>query len=351
MRHLWLAKAFVLAPAFLLAGPHYGYAQVAAAATGVDAGQQALDEHANVHESAWRHEIESDLIAEKFDDLDRMAEHYRRDKTRVPGGGWRLAMFYEALDAPQQTDKDSMDHIEHLTNWMKARPESITARVALAESLHRWAWVARGNGTADKVTADGWRLFDTRIKESQIVLEGSANLTHMCPQYYVEMLGVGLGQNWDEKRMMATFERGIQLEPEYHYLYKAMVNYLLPKWDGQPGDSAAFAKKSADNIGGDAGDMLYFQLAGVMVKRGNGSNFSLQGIDWQRIQRGYRVMTTQFGVSRKEQNELAFMAYKFKDVDVAKQQFAAIGDDWAQGVWKDKKFFDRIRDWSQGVGS
>jgi hypothetical protein len=348
MRHLWLAKAFVLAPAFLLV-PHYGYAQVAA--TGVDAAQQALDEHANAHESAWKHEIENDLIAEKFDDLDRMADHYRRDKTRVTGGGWRLAMFYDALDAPQQTDKDSMDHIEHLTNWMKARPESITARVALAESLHRWAWVARGNGTANAVTADGWRLFDMRIKESQVVLEGSANLKTMCPQYYSEMLGVGLAQNWDEKRMMATFERGIQLEPEYHYLYKQMVNYLLPKWDGQPGDSAAFAKESADNVGGDAGDMLYFQLAGVMVKRGNGRSFSLQGIDWQRIQHGYRVMATQYGVSHKEQNELAFMAYKFNDVDVARQQFAAIGDDWTRGVWKDKKFFDRIRDWSQGVGA
>jgi hypothetical protein len=42
------------------------------------------------------------------------------------------------------------------------------------------------------------------------------------------------------------------------------------------------------------------------------------------------------------------MAYKYEDLTVARQQFAAIGDNWATAVWRDKQFFDKVRDWSTG---
>ena len=95
---------------------------------------------------AWSQDLEANLVAEKFDDLDQIANQLRRDKTRLRGGDWKLAVFYNVLDRPLLDDKDSVDHLEHLRHWMTARPESITARIALARSLHRWAWVARGNG-------------------------------------------------------------------------------------------------------------------------------------------------------------------------------------------------------------
>jgi hypothetical protein len=230
---------------------------------------------------------------------------------------------------------------------MKAHPESITPRIALATSLHRWAWVARGNGMADTVTPEGWRLFDERIKEAQVVLDGSAKMQNMCPQWYSEMMTVGLGQSWDAKRVKENFDRGIQFEPDYYYLYLQFANYLLPKWDGHPGDASTFARSSADRLGGSAGDLLYFQIATVLIRRGDG-DFPIKQMDWERIRRGYQALSTQYGVDRRTKNQLAFMAYKYRDVNVLKQQFAVIGDDWAPGVWRDRKFFDRARDWSQG---
>lgn len=304
----------------------------------------STDESA-VRPGLWVRVVQSNLINEKFDELDHMADHYRQDKTRLPGGDWRLHVFYGVLDAPQQTDKDTRDHLAHLEHWMTQRPASVTARVALASSLHRWAWVARGNGLADTVTPEGWRLFNERIKESQTVLEGSASMSPMCPQWYVEMMTVGLAQGWDNARIKQVFDRGIQFEPDYYYLYLHYANYLLPKWEGQPGASSAFAKSSADNLGGDAGDLLYFQIATVLIKRGDG-NFPVQEMDWQRIQRGYRALSTQYGTSRRTMNQLAFMAYKYRDAAVAGQQFALIGDQWAPGIWRDRQFFDRARDWA-----
>ncbi len=52
-------------------------------------------------------------------------------------------------------------------------------------------------------------------------------------------------------------------------------------------------------------------------------------------------------MTQKLQNQLAFMAWKYRDTKVG-QQFAAIGDKWSRGVWGEKQRFDRARDWSNG---
>jgi len=323
-------------------------AQCALAQTATSTAVSTQAEDPLAHYGRWKRAIEADLIAGKFDDLDGMAAQYRRDKTRMPGGEWVLRKFYAALDAPQLTDKDSMEHIAHLEDWMKQRPESITARVALATSLHRWAWVARGNGLANTVTATGWQLFGERIKRSQEVLQSAANLHTMCPQWYSEMMIVGLAQSWSARQMQETFDRGVQFESDYYYLYEQYANYLLPKWDGKPGDASAFAKTSADKLGGDAGDILYFQIATILIKRGDGG-FPVHEMDWERIQRGYKTLCAQYGGDSTGRNQLAFMAFKFHDAAVARQQFDQIGDDWVESVWRQRMFFDRIRDWSHGI--
>jgi hypothetical protein len=301
------------------------------------------------HEGRLVHSVRAYLVAEQFDELDRLADQFRRDRERWPGGQWKLHTLYEALDAPHQTDKDSVEHLEHLRHWMAQRPESITARVALATSLKRWAWVARGNGLANTVSEEQWALFNQRIAEAQVVLEGSRDMKVMCPQWYEERMAVGLAQGWDGRQMQELFDRAVQFEPEYQFFYKSRTNYLLPKWYGGPDDAVKFAKKQADRLGGDRGDYMYYEMATVIVKKGNGNlEKFLPGMDWGRIQRGYQALAARFGVNRGEKNQLAFMAWQFKDKGVAQQQFASIGQDWSEGVWRDRKLFDRARDWADG---
>jgi len=295
------------------------------------------------------HDVRVQLVAEQFDEIDRTADAFRREKSRWNGGGWKLRTIYEALDAPHQTDKDTVEHLAHLEKWMRQRPESITARVALATSLTRWAWVGRGNSTADKVTEEGWQQFNQRAQEAQAVLEGSHDMRTMCPQWYSEEMTVGLALGWDAHRMQELFERAVQFEPDYQYFYKSRANYLLPKWYGSEQAVTKFARDAANRRGGDQGDYLYFEMASVIVKRGNGNITPMvKALDWDRIQRGYQALQTLYGANRGQKNELAFMAYKFNDLGMARQQFASIGQDWARGVWRDRSFFDKVRDWSNG---
>jgi len=282
--------------------------------------------------SKWTRLIETDLVEEKFDELDRMA--------------YQLKEFYGALDKPMLTDKDTLDHMAHLRHWIAQRPDSITARVALATSLHRWAWVARGNSMANTVTDNGWKLFDQRIQESLDVLNAASKLRERCPQWYAEMMIVGLAQGWDEPKMREVFEQGIQFEPEYFDLYKQMAMYLLPKWEGKPGEAVDFATSSADRVGGEQGDAIYFHIA-VSVVGKNGRNYGVKEMDWARIQRGYQAITAQYGTTGRLKNKMAWFAYRFRDAAVARQQFELIGDRWDRDVWHDRERFDEARDWAQ----
>ena len=48
-------------------------------------------------ERSLRQLIESDVIQEKFDELDALAEKYQRENSRTRGGGWRLWDFYQTI--------------------------------------------------------------------------------------------------------------------------------------------------------------------------------------------------------------------------------------------------------------
>ncbi len=346
-----LVSPFVVVPALLLASYAPLAAQSAKASDDTPLAGLTIApndvEGTKIPYEKWLHLVRTALVEEKFDDLDQAADRYRSEKSRGQGGSWALHAFYEALDAPQESDKDTLDHLAHLERWIAARPESITARVALATSLERWAWVARGHGYANTVTPEGWKLFNERISKAQSVLEAAERLHATCPQWSLEMMRVGLAQSWDADRMRQTFERGVEAEPGYFYLYQVYADYLLPKWDGKPGDSSAFAKASADNVGGADGDELYFRIAAMLIRRGDDS-FPAHEMDWQRIQRGYQTLSEHYGSSRQTRNQMAFIAWRFGDAGIARQQFLAIGDKWAVSVWGTRERFDRARDWAHG---
>jgi hypothetical protein len=67
-----------------------------------------------------------------------------------------------------------------------------------------------------------------------------------------------------------TFVEGsVRFEPAYHYLYMQYANYLLPKWHGHPVDASSFARMSADAVGGNDDDILYFQIATNLITHGD----------------------------------------------------------------------------------
>lgn len=76
--------------------------------------------------------------------------------------------------------------------WIAAQPASITARVAYAGFQTEYAWKARGSDYANKVTAEGWRLFEQRLASARDILVKARELPEKDPVWWSMMLKVAL---------------------------------------------------------------------------------------------------------------------------------------------------------------
>jgi hypothetical protein len=295
----------------------------------------------------YRKMISRLLKERKFGLLDCLADSARNRKEIFPGGTWKLHTLYLGLNEPQlhATEKDWIGHISSLKQWVSARPQSITARIALAESYVNYAWEARGHGYADTVSENGWKLFKERSAQGRQILKHASDLPQKCPEWYVAMQDVALAQGWTPSAKQALLEQAIKFDPDYFYYYRKYAVSILPEWDGAEGQLGTFLKTTADKIGGTTGDILYFQVASLVVCcQAEPLNFS-----WPRIQRGFDALEKRHGAELDNGNRLARMAVIYNDLVVANKMLARIGDQWSDEVWQTRSYFESVKNWAKQV--
>lgn len=311
---------------------------VAQAKVAVLAKPPEIDEYTN--------EISFQMYRGDFAKLDEIADKARSTKARFPGGGWKLFTFYTQLQAmpSDATDADWQKHLDFFKRWMTARPQSITARVGLADAYIDYAWVARGKGYADQVTAEGGRLFDERIEQAANVLMEASKLQAKCPHWYYEFLVVGMAQGLDKAQMRQIFDKGVAFAPDYYYLYQQEAFSLLPQWSGDEGDTEAFADETYRKVGGDKGAELYFLIASTLCSECG--EFKPEQYSWPRLQAGFAALEKDYGMEPGRLNRFARMAVLYQDKTVASNAFARIGDNCEQSVWGTRAQFDAQRAWA-----
>jgi hypothetical protein len=289
------------------------------------------------------------LEQEKFETLDMIADQNRSSKERFPGGFWALHIAYMGLCKPRRGNNAGEAewklHLERLQRWVVQRPNSITARVALAEAYQHYGWKARGSGTSDTVTEDGWQLLNQRLELSGKVLKEAFALPVKCPEWYLALQALLQDMSASKDLQAAAFEKSVAFEPDYQYYYRMRATSLAEKWGGEEGETAAFAQKAADRLGGRKGDMVYFQIA-YELNCNCGEDQNLHGMSWERIKRGYKALEESYGVSLTNLNKVAYMAAIGGDPLYANELFTRIGDFWDQKTWKDRKYFETARDWA-----
>jgi hypothetical protein len=304
---------------------------------------RALDE--------YRDAIAQLLKQEKFAELDCLADAARAGKTRFPGGGWKLRNIYIGLEDPRPghpTEEDWQQHLKLVERWMSSNPRSITATIALSESYTEYGWSARGDGFADSVSDSGWKLYGERVAKAKAILDEHSDLATKCPDWYIAMQQVAQGQSWSRPRAAALLQQAIAFEPGYPYYYRIYGNYLLPKWGGQDGDTTRFAEETANRIGGEAGDILYFQIAEAILCGCQEPEFDR--FSWPRLQSGFTALEKKYGPSMLLVNSFALMAAKSQDWVAADAAFKRIGDKWSEERWGTEGFFKQNRDAAAQVG-
>jgi hypothetical protein len=277
--------------------------------------------------------------AKDFDKLDALARKYRESKEHYADGLWKMNEVYAGiLPDKQASDSDWSEHLAVLESWMKAKPDSITARVALGDSLVSYAWKARGGGYAKTVTKDGWKLFGERLKQATDVLIEAHTLKEQCPRWWSVMLQAALGSGADRASYDRIFNEAVAFDPSYMVYYSRKANYLLPRWHGRPGEWEAFVARAADNIGGEDGDILYARV--VWFEESSFRNvFRENKVSWERTDKGLEALMKRYPTSLAVKSERAYLAGMAGDRPKARKYFDALGGKVDLSVWDSRNNF------------
>src|SRR6266850_5242281 len=267
---------------------------------------------AETSEDKERSEIKAEsfalLTSGQYDRLDSLARTHRASKECYADGLWKLKEVYEGLvPAENNSETQWQARLTAIREWIKAKPESITASVALADTLVSYAWKARGSGYADTVTQNGWKLFEQRLTEAVQVLKNSKALKETCPRWWSIMLRTALGSGVDKPTFQTLFAEAVKAEPANAGYYLQMAYYLLPRWHGKPNDAARFLQEAADQTGGEDGDLLYARVAWYLQGI-EGNIFDDRNLSWERADRGFQVLEKRFPDSPLVRNGRAYIA-------------------------------------------
>jgi hypothetical protein len=266
-----------------------------------------------------------DLVASNaFDQLDGLAKDLRNAQECYVHGVWKLTYFYEGLDflTGEATDSEWTNHLATLKKWVQEKPDSVTARVAFANGLIDYAWFARGHNFADKVPDEEWKLFFERLNEAVVVLKSAKNLEEQCPCCWAAMLRAELGLQTERSKYDTTFNAAVKAWPNYTPFYFIRANFLLPRWYGADGELAKDLEQSANQVGGDKGDMLYAQVIWNLESMVFSKDpFGEYHFSWERANKGLEAIKKRYPDSLAAKNEAARMAAQANDFKAAKTYF------------------------------
>jgi hypothetical protein len=295
-------------------------------------------------------EAKNKLNEGDFEALEKIAKELRASKEMYFQGTWALNSFY--LGCGEIGDKtpepDCKQLLERLQAWRKAKPASVTARVALSRVLSDYAWKARGNGWVDTVTDDGAKQMADRLAESWAVLEEAKTLPEKCPGWFCAAASVALGQGWNSARLSTLEAEAVAYEPEYHDFYSAMALIMEPRWHGVPGQVERFFEKYAALRKGIEADVFYARAVWQLDLRRLDKNFfeAHPGLKWPMVTRGFDELLTRFPDSLTVRSEFARLAFKAKDKPRAKAMFDQIGMNFDARTWFTPSTFDQYRKWA-----
>jgi hypothetical protein len=187
-------------------------------------------------------------------EVERTLEQLRQARKDFGQPCNELHAYYSQIADPKFTSATNYaQHLEQLNRWREEIPDSAAALTVAALANVHYAWQARGGGTADKVTGNGWVLFATRIKQARDLIEEALRLGARDGEAHRVRINVALGEGGSKPQVYSWLEAGRKFDPTYYPMYEQMAIYLLPRWHGEVGEVEKFASDLRETLPGDIG--------------------------------------------------------------------------------------------------
>lgn len=293
--------------------------------------------------------IRSVLFQEDFAQLEKIATQNRVEKSRLIGGMWKILGFYNGTSAPSDEgvppDSDWQLLLAKLQKWLAAYPDSATPRLALAYFYVNYGWRARGVGLANTVEDTQWKVFHERNAKAKSILLEVGSFKDKDPFWYQVMQLVAKNEGWDKAQARELFDQAIAFEPGYYHYYIEYSHFLLPQWNGEPGDIQALADETLRRVPEPDGSMLYFWVYSSEVCYCQEGMRTLGKADYPKLRQGYANINKFYGLSNLNANRFAFMASVRLDKPLAQEAFASVTK-MDEDIWQSEQTFEEIRAWA-----
>lgn len=271
------------------------------------------------------------LWNERFDELETMAEVFRRDKPRTPSGRWRLSLFYEGLRLYQERTPMEADSPIH--GWIAAHPASAAARVGYAVMLMEEAWKIRGKGYARTVADESWAPFHAKVERARLELTQFKSLAAGDPHWYATMAEIATLQGWDDSEFDALLREAMDRELTYTDTYFEAGNRALPKWHGSAEKLEKLARDVLERTRAIEGSALYTRIYWSAANSGyKDSLFEKSAVDWAEMSKGMDDVLARYP-SQWNINHFAHFACLAGDYEKAREMIERIEHQPMMELW------------------
>lgn len=306
---------------------------------------QIINSNERAEREAFETEIRDLVQKGEYEQLESRADAYRASKARFTNSNLKLRVFYSTfLDFPvDRDDTQWMQFIQSIENWIRKKPESVTARVALAQAYRRYAWKARGGGWSTTVTPEGYRLMQQRLAVAGQLLNEAKLLPQKCPGWYGAALSLALGTEMTRKEYDRLFADAVSSVPDYDAIYDYTAYYLLPRWYGQPGEWESFAGTMMQRS--DIPDAKEIFAKSALYLNGMGffdSEFSSSRKSSVLLKESFLALQKHYPRSLEINSVFCLASVKMYDYRQIREQLKLIGGRFDPFCWQSPEKFQEV---------
>ena len=240
-----------------------------------------------------RHQIERHVASlfagEKFDELEKLADEYRRTEARTSSGLWKLTIFYSGF-RPDGNIKDDKywDELEaKVMRWVAQFPNSPTGHNVYASLMIERGWMHRGTSWAKNVKPEDWKPFEEQVSRARTHLMQRKEIASSDPRWYELMLDIARLQSWGHFRFNNILSEAIERYPGFYQIYFLAVDYYVPKWHGNRAEVEKFANLAVSKTKEREDNGMYARIYWYASQTQYTTKlFTDSAVDWKKMSVG-----------------------------------------------------------------
>ncbi len=296
----------------------------------------------------------ADLLKSRhFDELEELASRYLEQGSRTPGGQWKIHWFYEGMTAGVHSKNVAahQERIELVEQWMAARPQSMTARIAWMSAMVDLGWAHRGKEYSNTLTSADRRKFSAALRRANSMGAELRAGQIRDPSFYRILINVYLGLGADKAEILALLDESASVEASYMPPFFATLNAFLPRWGGSAGLINYLINEHPPTRELAANAPEYYYLLAVRLKRAiDLEDYSRFGLDWQMIQQSFSAYQQRYESNEYDVHNMAQLAVLHHDREAASYYFNKTTGEWtgrARKAWRTQSLKDSFYAWVQ----